>query len=64
MCKAMNYNLCIGGLLESAPVSDAQNLCEKSITVMKAQFARADCAFLYYLLQCIVIGICVLFLSL
>ena len=36
MCKAMNYNLCIGGLLESAPVSDAQNLCEKSITVMKA----------------------------
>lgn len=36
MCKVMNYNLCIGGLLESVPVSDAQNLCEKSITVMKA----------------------------
>ena len=36
MCQAMNYKLCIGGLLESAPVSDAQNLCEKSITVMKA----------------------------
>lgn len=25
---------------------------------------EGDCAFLYYLLQCIVIGICVLFLSL
>lgn len=36
MCKVTNYNLCIGGLLESTPVSDAQNLCEKSITVMKA----------------------------
>ena len=36
MCKVINYNLCIGGLLESAPVSDAQNLCEKSITVIKA----------------------------
>ena len=36
MCKVMNYNLCIGWLLESAPVSDAQNLCGKSITVIKA----------------------------
>lgn len=36
MCKVINYNLCIGGLLESVPVSYAQNLCEKSITVMKA----------------------------
>ena len=36
MCKVMNYNLCIGGLLESALLSDAQNLYEKSITVIKA----------------------------
>ena len=36
MCKAMNYNLCIGGLLESTPVSNAQKLCVKSITVIKA----------------------------
>lgn len=36
MCRVMNYNLCIGRLLESAPVSDAQNLCGKSNTVMKA----------------------------
>ena len=36
MCKVINYNLCIGELLESAPMSDAQNLCEKSITVIKA----------------------------
>ena len=36
MCKAMNYNLCIGGLLESASVSDAQNLCVKFNMVIKA----------------------------
>lgn len=65
MCKVINYNLCKrGGLSESTSVSNAQNFSVKSNMVMKAQFARAYCALLYYLLQCIVIGICVLFLSL
>ena len=36
MCKAMNYNLCIGGLLESTPVSNAQNFCVKFNMVIKA----------------------------
>ncbi len=38
MCKVMNYNLCKrgGGLSESTPVSNAQKLCVKSITVIKA----------------------------
>lgn len=36
MYIVINYNLCIGGLSKSTSVSDAQNLCEKSITVMKA----------------------------
>lgn len=39
MCKVMNYNLCIGGLLESTPVSDAQNFSVKSNTVIRAQSA-------------------------
>ena len=39
MCKAMNYNLCIGGLLESVPVSYAQNLCVKFNMVIRAQSA-------------------------
>lgn len=39
MCKAMNYNLCIGVLLESVPVSDAQNFSVKSNTVIRAQSA-------------------------
>ncbi len=38
MCKVMNYNLCKrgGGLSESTPVSNAQNLCIKFNMVIKA----------------------------
>ena len=41
MCKMINYNLCKwgGGLSESTSVSNAQNSCVKSNTVIKAQSA-------------------------
>ena len=40
MCKVMNYNLCKrGGLSESTPVSNAQNLCIKFNMAIKAQSA-------------------------